>query len=190
MRDSSIRRKEATAGMTIFPECGSLPWWTALGPGEATPVGLLKAGFLALGGYLLGDPGVKSGSRGLAARGGPVALLGHGLDQFLAGHGLAGFGQNLGSGVERAQRLVVGAGLLGSLGLGFLGTLRCCHDTSPFFLGFANKRQRGHRAAHQGRMSYLRSTLKSRQFRLRFRRFRQVLSWPRNLPDSPKLALR
>ena len=39
-------------------------------------------------------------------------------------------------------------------------------------------------------MSYLRSTLKSRQFRLRFRRFRQVLSWPRNLRNSPKLALR
>src|SRR5438876_1896119 len=38
--------------------------------------------------------------------------------------------------------------------------------------------------------SVLGFALKSRQLRLRVRRFRQVLSWPRNLPDSPKLALR
>src|SRR6266404_1867947 len=96
------------------------PYGSLLGSGEATPVGLLKARFFPLGRYLLGDSGVKSRCGCLAAGGGPVALLGHGLDQFLAGHGLAGLGQDLSGGVKRAQLLVVGAGLLGLLGLGFL----------------------------------------------------------------------
>src|SRR6266478_103917 len=119
--------------MTRPRQTGSPHWGRRrLGPSEAAAVSLLKAGFLPLGGDLLEDPGVKSGGGGLAARGGPVALLGHGLDHLLAGHGLAGLGQDLGGGVERAQLLGFGAGLLGLLGLAFLGTLRCCHDTSPF----------------------------------------------------------
>jgi hypothetical protein len=44
---------------------------------------------------------------GVLPLGGPVALLSHGLDQFLARHRLAGLGQDLGGGVERAQLLVV-----------------------------------------------------------------------------------
>src|SRR5262245_35110173 len=39
-------------------------------------------------------------------------------------------------------------------------------------------------------MSYLQRAVKSRQFHLGFLRFRQVLSRPRNLRNSPKLALR
>src|SRR5712691_4646793 len=106
-----------------------------LGPGETAAVGFLESGFLALGGDLFGDPGVKSGSRGLAAGRGPVALLGHGLDHLFARHGLAGLSQDLSGGVQRAELLGFGAGLLGLLGFGFLGTLRCCHDTSPFSWG-------------------------------------------------------
>src|SRR5229473_5755101 len=121
--------------MTISPECGSPLGETTLASGEAAPVGFLETGFLALGGDLFGDPGVKSGSRGLAAGRGPVAFLAHGLDHFFAVHGLAGLGQDLSGGVERAQLLGFGAGLLGFLGLAFLGTLRCCHDTSPFSWG-------------------------------------------------------
>jgi site-specific DNA recombinase len=78
---------------------------------------------------------VKSGGGRLAAGGGPVALGGYGFDHLLAGHGLAGHGQDLGGGVERAELLSFGAGLLGFLGLGSLGTLRCCHDMSPFSWG-------------------------------------------------------
>src|SRR5260370_19249765 len=117
--DTSWEWKEAAAGKTISPECGS-PVGTALVSGEATSISLLKTRFLALGGDLFGDPGVKSGSRGLAAGRGPVALLGHGLDHLFAGHGLAGLGHALGGAVEPAQLLIVGAGLLCLLGFGFL----------------------------------------------------------------------
>src|SRR6266568_2593243 len=117
--------------MTLSQRSGSL-LGTTLVSGEPASVGFLETGFLPLGGNLLDDPGVQSGRWRLAAGGGPVALLGHGLDHLLAGHGLAGLGQHLGGGVERAQVLGFNAGLLGFLGLAFLGTLRCCHDTSPF----------------------------------------------------------
>jgi hypothetical protein len=60
-----------------------------LGSCEPTPVSFPEAGFLALGGYLLDDPGVKSGSGGLTARRGPVAFGRHCLDQLVARHGLA-----------------------------------------------------------------------------------------------------
>src|SRR5262245_3878236 len=56
-------------------------------------------------------------------------------------------------------------------------------------MGFVDKGQRGHRAAHQGRISYLCDAVKSRQFRLRFLRFRQLLSGLKNLRDSSNLAL-
>src|SRR5882672_7676695 len=114
------------------------PSGTGLGLGEPTPVGFLKAGFLALGGYLLNDPGVKSGSGGLTARRGPVALGHHCLDHLVAGHGFAGLGQDLSRGVQSAELwgLFLTLGLLGFLGLGLLGTIRCCHDTSPESWGF------------------------------------------------------
>src|SRR5713101_190577 len=127
-----------------------------LGPGEAAAVGLLESGFLPLGRDFLGDGGVQGGSGSLAAGRGPVALLGHGLDHFLAGHGLAGFGQDLGGGVERAQLLGLGLGLAGLLpgllGLAVLVGLRCCHDMSPFFWSLRT-RSSADIALPQGRIS-------------------------------------
>src|SRR6266849_9742442 len=70
------------------------------------------------------------------------------------------------------------------LDLPFLGLFDAAM-TRLLFLGYANKRQRGRRAAHQGRMSYLACGAKSRQFRLGFLRFRQVLCRSRNLRNCP-----
>src|SRR5713226_9581561 len=38
-------KERAAAGMTLSQRSGS-PWWTALAPGEAAPVGFLETGFL------------------------------------------------------------------------------------------------------------------------------------------------
>src|SRR5216684_5328620 len=180
--EGGCRREDDIPGMRQ-------PRGTALVSGEATSISLLKTGFLALGGDLFGDPGVKGGSRGLAAGRGPVALLGHGLDHLFAVHGLAGLGQDLGGGVERAQLLGFGAGLLGLLGLAFLGILRCCHDTSPFSWGLPISGS-ADVALPDRAGSVLGCALKSRQFPLALPRFRQVLSPPKNLRNSFKLALR
>src|SRR5262249_32503787 len=145
----------------------------ALDSGEAAALGLLKAGFLPLGRDLLDDPRIQSRSRRLAARGRPVTLCLHGLDQFLAGHRLTGLGQDLGGAVQSAKllrlRFSLGGFGRGPLELPVLMNFRCCHDTSPYSWGL--------RISGGANIA-------------RFLRFRQVLPRAKNLRDSPTLALR
>jgi hypothetical protein len=77
-------------------------WRAGLGSSELTSVGLLKAGFLSLGGDLLDNSRVKSRLGCLATRGRPIAFLTHGLDHLFARHGLADLSQDFSGGVKRA----------------------------------------------------------------------------------------
>src|SRR5215468_3939857 len=56
--------------------------------------------------------GIECLCAGLTARGSPEILLRHHLDQVLAVHRLAGFGQHLGGGVDRAELLLAALGRL------------------------------------------------------------------------------